>query len=61
MLPCRDPEADTGANDSFDSIPDELPTSQIVAAIPPEWDLDYYRDVLPGAHFADIKPATPRK
>jgi acyl dehydratase len=58
MLPCRNPDADTGANDSFDSIPEELPISRLAAAIPDCWDLDHYRDSLPGAHYADLSAGT---
>ncbi len=41
MLPCRDPEARTGACDSFE-------------AIPSDWQLERFRQELPGAHFADV-------
>jgi 2-methylfumaryl-CoA hydratase len=58
MLPCRNPDADTGANDSFDSISDDLPITRLAAAIPDGWDLEQYSDSVPGAHFADHSSAT---
>jgi acyl dehydratase len=54
MLPCRDPEADTGHVDSFDEIPTEIEWPVLETAVPSGWRLDVYRDRTPGAHFADI-------
>jgi 2-methylfumaryl-CoA hydratase len=54
MLPCRDPEARTGASDSFEAIPKDLDRERIEAAIPAEWDLEHFRRLLPGLHFADV-------
>lgn len=54
MLPCRDPKADTGARDSFDSIPDQISEDQLSQAIPLDWQLDQFRRELPGPHFADV-------
>ena len=39
MILCRDPEAETGADDSFDWIPETLDDAQLRAAIPSNWDL----------------------
>ena len=58
MLPCRDPKADTGADDSFDAIPAQLEMGQINAAVPSDWRLDAYRHELPGEHFADLAAGT---
>ena len=54
MLPCRDPEARTGACDSFDAIPKQLAPERLEAAIPADWDLERFRRTLPGPHFADV-------
>ncbi len=39
MIPCRDPQADTGHQDSFDWIPERLSDAEIQAALPNGWDL----------------------
>ncbi len=54
MLPCRDPEARTGACDSFDAIPKEIRPEQLEGAIPADWQLERFRRALPGPHFADV-------
>jgi 2-methylfumaryl-CoA hydratase len=58
MLPCRDPEADTGERDSFDAIPEEIDAGQISAAAPSHWRLDRFRKESPGQHFADVSVGT---
>lgn len=54
MLPCRDPEADTGHADDFDVIPSEIDMARVKAAVPDGWRLDVFRERLSGAHFADV-------
>ncbi len=54
MLPCRDPEATTGYEDSFDSIETELPMERLVAAVPSDWDLKHFRESRSGIHFDDV-------
>jgi len=54
MIPCRDPNAVTGASDSFDTIPAELDMKQVEAAVPTEWRLDHFRREIPGAHFQEF-------
>ncbi len=54
MLPCRDPKASTGANDSFDAIPAELDMRQVEAAVPVEWRLAEFRRENPGEHFEEL-------
>ena len=54
MLPCRDPEARTGADDSFEAIPEEISAEQLAGAIPSDWRLDRFRQELPGVHFTDV-------
>jgi 2-methylfumaryl-CoA hydratase len=58
MLPCREPDADTGARDSFDAIPAEIKADQLESAIPLDWQLDFFRRNLPGLHFADLSVGT---
>jgi acyl dehydratase len=54
MLPCRDPGAETGAQDSFDAIPEAIGWEQLETAIPLDWRLEDFRQTLPGVHFADV-------
>lgn len=55
MIPCEDPTADTGKNDSFDGMPETISDMDLVSHIP-EWDYGYFRDALTGKHFADYQP-----
>jgi acyl dehydratase len=54
MIPLRDPEADTGHQDDFASIPTELDDEQVRAAVPGDWRLDHLRTRVPGPHHADL-------
>ncbi|MBW2577144.1 MAG: acyl dehydratase [Deltaproteobacteria bacterium] len=54
MIPCRDPNVATGANDSFDTIPAELDMQQVEAAVPVGWQLDHFRRKTPGGHFEEL-------
>jgi len=56
MLPCRDPEADTGHADSLDAIPAELALERVHRCVPADWDLQAFRKAIPGAHFQDVEP-----
>jgi len=53
MLPCRDPEAQTGLADSFDAIAAELDMERVRGAVP-GWSLDAFRERLPGVHFDEV-------
>jgi acyl dehydratase len=55
MLPCRDPKAETGQQDSFDAIPSELDLNRVRACVPASWDLAAFRRAVPGGHFADLE------
>jgi len=55
MLPCRDPEADTGHADSFDEIGAALDLDRLFGSVPPDWRLDAFRKRLPGVHFEDVR------
>jgi acyl dehydratase len=58
MLPCRDPGADTGHADSFDTIPSELDMAKVIAGVPDAWRLGGFRERFRGGHFADISEGT---
>ena len=58
MIPCLDPNAVTGHDDSFETIPTELNASQLTSAVPSDWRLDLFKEQLPGAHFEDIREDT---
>jgi acyl dehydratase len=57
MLPLRDPEGDTDRADDLDAIPAELEPAALRAAIA-AWQLESYREAVPGAHFADLAEGT---
>jgi acyl dehydratase len=52
MIPCKDPAARTGHEDSFEMIPEELDTAGLLA-LQPDWSLAAFRK-FPGLHFEDI-------
>jgi len=58
MLPCRDPAAETGADDTFDAIPAELDMDAVRAAAAWDWRLDVFREAAAGPHFDDIEAGT---
>ena len=58
MLPCRDSEATTGHDDTFDAIPAELDMDDVRAAVPRGWHLDTFRAHVSGTHFADVVAGT---
>ena len=54
MIPCQDPEADTGQADSFDLMPDKIAMSELERAVP-DWKFERYRDSVGGSHFSDLE------
>ena len=58
MLPCRDPAAETGADDNFDAIPAELDMDAVRAAVDGNWRLDVFRESAAGPHFKEIEAGT---
>lgn len=54
MLPCRDPNAETGRADDLDGIGADLDPERVREAVPAKWRLDIFRERLPGAHFAQL-------
>jgi acyl dehydratase len=47
MIPCRDPEADTGRADDLDAIGTTPTTAALIAAVP-DWKLEAFRPSLGG-------------
>jgi len=58
MIPCRDPQAETGHDDSLDVIPAEINPSDIEASDSTCWDMDRFREKFRGEHFAEIEKGT---
>ncbi|MDP9228516.1 MAG: MaoC family dehydratase [Actinomycetota bacterium] len=58
MIPMRDGATQTGHADSFDQIPADLEMDQVTASIPAHWDLDAFRERVPGDHLAELAPGT---
>ena len=60
MIPLRDPEANTGYEDTFDDIPSGIDIDLLQSKVPWGWRLDVFcdRTSRAGAHFLDIKPGT---
>ena len=54
MIACRDEDAETGKADSLDAIPETIPESALLAAVP-DWRLDLFRSRASGPHFADLQ------
>ncbi len=55
MVPCKDPDVDTGRNDSFDDFPERISDQQI-AALVPKWDYRAFVAATPGKHLEDYQP-----
>jgi 2-methylfumaryl-CoA hydratase len=56
MIPCKNPQADTGHQDSFDQIPEHLDMDSLLVT-QLDWDTDIIADI-PGLHFQDLNPGT---
>ena len=54
MIPCRDPAANTGRNDSFDVMPEEISIDSLKAVVP-DWNLA----PLASRHRDPIAPGVP--
>jgi acyl dehydratase len=53
MIPCKDTDAVTGHQDSFDKIPEKLDMSEIISGLQ-DWNLDTLREIS-GLHFQDLE------
>lgn len=58
MLPCRDPQANTGHNDSLDAIGAHASDADLIATVPADWELQPFRARAPTPCFADVVPGT---
>jgi len=58
MIPLRDAGAQTGHEDRFQDIPQELDFDRVQAAMPGDWRLEAFRGRVPGDHVADLVPGT---
>lgn len=56
MIPCENPQVETGHQDSFDRIPEHL-DMEAVLATQPEWNLARIA-AIPGLHFRDLDPGS---
>ena len=61
MIPCREPNAETGHEDSFDSIPAGIDIEAIKKAVPAHWKLDAFQKEFSGKHFAQAEEETTYK
>jgi 2-methylfumaryl-CoA hydratase len=48
MIPCRDPDADTGRKDDFDWMPNSFSDDDLTAAMPSDWDLSALQSSITG-------------
>lgn len=53
MIPCKDPNAVTGKDDDFSSMPDSLDN---IEKWFPDWDLDSFRERTQGVHGDQLVP-----
>ena len=47
-----------GLQDRFEDVPKALDLDHVQAAVPADWNLEAFRDRVPGAHFADLTAGT---
>ncbi|MBV1879418.1 MAG: MaoC family dehydratase [Pseudomonadales bacterium] len=53
MIPCQDPEADTGHADAFDMMPEDLDPQALKDAMP-DWQYATYKELSAGEHFDQL-------
>jgi 2-methylfumaryl-CoA hydratase len=58
MIPCRDPQANTGHTDSLNAIPADIDLQAVKAFVPSNWRLDLFRETVAGPHFDDFDAGT---
>jgi acyl dehydratase len=54
MLPCRDPKAETGLKDSFDSMPTNISDAELQQHLP-DWSLEKFSNSTRGTMFTDFE------
>lgn len=52
MIPCKDPQADTGKDDDFSALPEKL--EDIEQSIP-DWNLSAFRNLVGGEHGSQLQ------
>ncbi len=58
MIPLRGPTGETGHDDQFVAIPEELDRESVRRAVPAGWRLQELRDRVGGEHFEDVSEGT---
>ncbi len=58
MIPLRVPSGETGHDDDFDDIPQDLDPDRVRDAVPSDWRLQELRHRVAGEHFADLQEGT---
>jgi 2-methylfumaryl-CoA hydratase len=59
MIPCLDPQAQTGHLDDFSFMPESIAPETLLGLMP-DWDYSAFRDRIKGEHFADLRVAEQR-
>lgn len=54
MIPCRDPNADTGHQDDFDWMPNAFSDDDLATAMPSDWDLSALKSNITGLATPDF-------
>lgn len=55
MIPCRNPDADTGHKDDFDWMPNAFSDDDLIAAMPQDWDLSPLHSDITGLATPEIR------
>jgi 2-methylfumaryl-CoA hydratase len=58
MIPLRVPTSETGHDQSFADIPEDLDPDRVRLAVPSGWHLQELRNRVGGEHFADVTEGT---
>ena len=54
MIPCRDPNANTGHADSLDVAPPQINIENVKSAVPKDWNYRQFKKEISGEHFDQI-------
>jgi len=57
MIPCRDPNADTGQRDDFANMPETIEPDTLLALVP-DWQFESFRTRVKGPHFGALEAGT---
>ncbi|MFT4631799.1 MAG: 2-methylfumaryl-CoA hydratase [Candidatus Pseudothioglobus sp.] len=53
MIPCLDPQAQTGHSDDFSHMPETIAPESLLSLVP-DWHYSAFRERVRGKHFADL-------